>query len=698
MIEAIPNQPIAFDDSRLRGCCSIDPEDCLLVDNEDTLTWQVIATRCEDDDQVIGDPGFDTGTDWDAEDGWLISDGKACRTVGPFGDILGNTLTETGYEAIPGTLYEIYVLVDSSTARTGVSVYFGGMFLGNLTAAGEYTFYVTATSTAGLSFIANLSAGESICIEAALVWVRTMDFTIEFVDQSGTVVETVTYADDIATMTLFEDRLTVALDLTNDDLDIPDGCYTIQFTDGCDETVLISQCVNIGSHDCTIVLSACGNSNVLGFKDSFSPQMRVVADLKRPTFEYEFGEERLSSGILNRYYAERTRTMELRVSRVGEFAHNFLSGLPLWDHFYIAGEEYVITSNTYEPGYEDVYSATGAVLLNVTPYQEDARKVRCEEDFRCEPSTWPPRSLRLSDATLYYKSDTVGTVVPMAELTFSFGSYLKGAGDMTATSFTLEYMVCRINGTFTAGTDPDHYDDLPGYYGVVVSVVKDDSDARWSGNDNVILVCAFKNFTTGDDLYSRAYSIPGLRTLLEDGEWHSLDIVRDASVDNSYDISDWTVYVDGSVQAITEIYTVGTVAAFNSPPYGKEYIRVEGNFAPRMNASGLTDGRDLLWKNTYWCTDALSSGQITGIARTGAWEAADVGLQMLLNYDLPATAGWDSGPDGPTTPYMGERFAPTNFNDPAGGALIPDGMPMARYDDVGTAEFVNDVPSTLAYP
>jgi hypothetical protein len=76
MIEALPNQPIAFDDSRLRGCCSIDPEDCLLVDRADTITFQVIATRCDDDVQVLDDPGFDLDDDdWDA-DGWSIAADK----------------------------------------------------------------------------------------------------------------------------------------------------------------------------------------------------------------------------------------------------------------------------------------------------------------------------------------------------------------------------------------------------------------------------------------------------------------------------------------------------------------------------------------------------------------------------------------------------------------------------------------------
>jgi hypothetical protein len=119
---------------------------------------------------------------------------------------------------------------------------------------------------------------------------------------------------------------------------------------------------------------------MLGFKGGFRPQIRVPADLKRPKFSYEFGQEKTSKGRLNRYYAERTRTMELRIGRVGEFTHNFLSTLPLWDHVYIGQDPWVITSESYEPDYADVYAATGGVILEVQPYEEDAKKVRCDED------------------------------------------------------------------------------------------------------------------------------------------------------------------------------------------------------------------------------------------------------------------------------------------------------------------------------
>ena len=190
MIEPLSNQPLAFDASRLRGCCTLDPEDCLMVDPSDVLTFQVKATRCNDDVQVIGDPGFDSGEDWDP-DGWIIGDGKACYTKGLIGSSLdGGTLTETGYTAIPGTLYEVFVLIDSSTARTGVSVYFGGVLLGTIRDVGEYTFYVTALTTASLTFVSNLDPGESLCIEGALVWVRSTDFTLEFVNTADEIVET----------------------------------------------------------------------------------------------------------------------------------------------------------------------------------------------------------------------------------------------------------------------------------------------------------------------------------------------------------------------------------------------------------------------------------------------------------------------------------------------------------------------------
>ena len=191
----------------------------------------------------------------------------------------------------------------------------------------------------------------------------------------------------------------------------------------------------------------------------------------------------------------------------------------------------------------------------------------------------------------------------------------------------------------------------------------------------------------GYDVYSRAYEIPGLRALLEDGNWHSIDIVRSTVTVNSFDFADWKVYVDGSPVVLNEIYTVGSVDLLVG------YTNVAGNFAPKLTADGLTGGRDLLWKNTYWCTGALTQSQITNVARTGSWSGAIVGLQAMFGYDLPATCSWP-----PTLPYMGERYNPAIPNDPAGGGLIPGGMTLVRSGPTGNGEFVNDVPSTLLFP
>jgi hypothetical protein len=191
-------------------------------------------------------------------------------------------------------------------------------------------------------------------------------------------VVSVDYGEPGATFQFGDERLTVTVD--PDLIADLQGCYTFELTDGCDDTTLISGCLNIGNHECTMLVTACSSTEVMGFRDGFTPTMRVCADIIRPRFKYEFGEERLSNGLMNRYYADRQRTMELRIGRLGEFGHEFISTLPLWDHVYFGAEAYVVTSDSYEPDYGDVYSAHGSVVLNVTPYQEKATKVRCVED------------------------------------------------------------------------------------------------------------------------------------------------------------------------------------------------------------------------------------------------------------------------------------------------------------------------------
>jgi hypothetical protein len=342
---------------------------------------------------------------------------------------------------------------------------------------------------------------------------------------------------------------------------------------------------------------------------------------------------------------------------------------------------------TWTTAYSGVETALSSPLdITITPAVSPMLRVLygglCPGQSTVTVSVVPARSLRISaNATMSYGAPTVGLVVPMRQQTFSFGTYMKAAGVLNVNAFYFDYTVSRSNGTVPGGA-------TPGYYPIIVSLIKDSLDARWAGNHNIILSCACRSTTNlADDVYSRAYEIPGLRTLLEDGNWHSIDMVRSTVTPNSYDLADWKVYVDGVLVTINEIYTVGTVTDLAT------YVNVPGNYAPRLIADGLTGGRDLLWKNTYWCTGALTQSQITNVARTGAWEGAVVGIQAMFGYDLPATCSWP-----PVLPYMGERYNPAIQNDPAGGNLIPGGMTLVRSGPTGNGEFVNDVPPTLLFP
>lgn len=337
-------------------------------------------------------------------------------------------------------------------------------------------------------------------------------------------------------------------------------------------------------------------------------------------------------------------------------------------------------------------SALGSTLdITITPAATPMLRVLygglCPGQSTVTVSVVPARSLRISaNATMYFGAPTVGLTVPMRLPAFSFGTYLKAAGALNVNAFYFDYTVSRSNGLFTITPL------RPGYYPFIVSLIKDSQDPRWSGNHNIILCCSCRsNINPSSDVYSRAYEIPGLRALLEDGDWHSIDMVRSTAVPNSFDFADWKVYVDGVLVTLNEIYTAGTVADVNGIP--GDYVTVPGNYAPGIIADGLTSGRDLLWKNTYWCTAALNQAQVTNVARTGAWGNFSVGLQALFGYDLPATCSWP-----PVLPYIGQRYNPPIANDPAGGNLIPGGMTLVRSSVTGNAEFVNDVPPTLLFP
>jgi len=275
------------------------------------------------------------------------------------------------------------------------------------------------------------------------------------------------------------------------------------------------------------------------------------------------------------------------------------------------------------------------IVPGVSPLMRVLYGGLCPGQATVTVSVVPARSLRIeANATMYFVTPIVGLTVPMRQPAFTFGTYMKASGALNVNAFYFDYTVSRSNGFVSVPPAPAPPVSPPApleqYQPVIISLIKDSNDPRWPGNHNIILSCSCRSNIQplAYDVYSRAYEIPGLRTLLEDGNWHSIDIVRSATVPNRFDLADWTVYVDGAPVVLNEIVTVGTVSLLAG------YTNVAGNFAPRIIADGLTAGRDLLWKNTYWCSNALTQPQVTNIARTGAWEGAAVGLQALATLAL----------------------------------------------------------------
>lgn len=391
MIFPISNQPLGFSPSRLQGCLCPEPSECLLIDTTDPISVQFVYEPCLSD-QLLASPNFEDSSDWLGPT-WTISTGSAClQGVSPF-----SPLTELSFTPTNAAIYRVIVTFapEDCLAVTcpppQMRVTFGGALDEQITSAGEYTWTVQTFSPAPLTFLPLDTDRGRGCVQRAEIYEITPELLVEARQNGSTVADMAWSISTMGNFVFEEDRVTITFDLTDltDDGDPVEfeGCYTFRVTDTCHgydgetQSQYESQCVAIADYtDCTLVLKACNSGDGIGFVGNFEPQMRVRAKLVRPVYEYTVKEERFSNGRINRYYADRQRVMELRIDRTGEYGHEFLSTLSLYDHVYIGTQEYSVEADGYEPGYADVWESYGGILLKVRPAQELARKVRCEED------------------------------------------------------------------------------------------------------------------------------------------------------------------------------------------------------------------------------------------------------------------------------------------------------------------------------
>lgn len=373
MITAIPNQPINFSGSLLMGCSCDTLVPGLLIDpSQDSLIFQVGISPCAGAENLI-DPDFTTG-DWYGS-GFTMSASRACS--GP--DMFGASVENQGVTPVPGLPYVVSFIVNLTSGS--VTFRFGG-FTQNITASDTYTFPITATSSQ--YFIIELDTAETeVCISNPSIYDGNTDLEVRLV-QDGTDVFTIDYTNDPEYFTFYRNVVTVNIPMT--DTGIEDGCFTVEMENPCDSVTLTSQEIVSVDATCTLKFRTCNDGDGMGFYGGFSPEVRLDAQLVRPTWEYEVSQERRSNGRISRPYADRQRIMELRIGLNSEYLHPFLSTFPLWDHFYIGQEEFVVDAETYAPQYQDVFDGTGGVVLAVRPKQELLRKVQCAEELAgCVP-------------------------------------------------------------------------------------------------------------------------------------------------------------------------------------------------------------------------------------------------------------------------------------------------------------------------
>lgn len=366
MITAIPNQSVNFAPSLLKGCACDTLDPALIIDpTDDNLMFQIGISRCADAVGLV-DGDFEA-SNWKGSGGFFVTPGSACAGNGNN----GSTLVESSFTPTVGQVYTLVFFIPQGSVGS-VGVVFGG-FSQTISAPGDYSFSFIATSTQRLEFTI-IGDDTSLCIQAAQIYGANTDIEVSLLDVNGTPFFTIDPLNDPEYFTYGSTSLTVNIPMFDAD---HEGCFTVQVDDTCDTVTLVSNTIKAMDTSCTLKIRVCNDGDSMGFTQDFAPEARLDAQLVRPEWEYDISEERYSNGRISRPYADRQRAMEFRISLVSEDLHQFLSSIPLWNHFYIGQDEYVMDADGYRPIYGDVFDGTGGIVRTVRPKQELLRNVLC---------------------------------------------------------------------------------------------------------------------------------------------------------------------------------------------------------------------------------------------------------------------------------------------------------------------------------
>jgi hypothetical protein len=391
MITAIPNQPLNFIPSDLIIECP-DKRIALLATEDDILRFQVAVDAPSGGEysnelrnwEVVFDWGGFNGSFVSNVSGWLCNvEPAAGGYMEPIVDVFVPTV---------GVFYQIIVDLPSITGTATLTIA-GQSFI--LSAPGQHSILFIAANTNGPRI--TLDTGETrVCVE------RVRIFEVATVDDTCVITVEVVEAETGDVLTSFDSELrpdlfvitataiSVSLPLTGI-TGIDGSCVFIRISSSCDDggDPLCSQPIKVGQCKNTMSVRACLDYDSMGFAAPAVFNVRLLASLVRPRFEYDSSEERWSDGTINRYYIDRQRVMDLLIQPVDESLHPFLAALPMFDHVYIGETEYSVDATGYEPAYGDG-TGTAAVSLSVRAKRELMRRVTCDEPGEgCNPINDP---------------------------------------------------------------------------------------------------------------------------------------------------------------------------------------------------------------------------------------------------------------------------------------------------------------------
>ena len=480
MIQGIPSQPIDFVGNPFEACAP-EPPSPLLIGPDDNVIFQFLSSHCPDAEQFIGSPDF---TDWSRVGTWDVKENDACMRTSQDGAYIAYD----SFNPTVGSLYEITIVVTSIIGTVRLTV---GGFSMDITSEGSHTATFTATATDKV-ILTIVGANTRVCLYSALLYAGNEAIVVSFVDPELNVLFQVDYTTNPEYFTLSDDHVTVNIPMVNAELEA-DQCFKVFVSDQCDpETTLCSQTIKVlGDCGSTMKMRVCLDHDQpgMGFVAGRF-ELRTAFQVIRPRFGYKVEEEELSNGYINRAYAKRNRAWEFIVPDVfaGSSTHDFLSGLAIFDHFYIGTTEYSVDAEEYQPAYAESKSFTGAVQLTIRPKQELFERVQCEPVGEgCNPINDPICNVPNVTLTGEYADD--GTYRIAVQLLNMFG-------------FITSELIVSVDGAPEApipfDTAPDTVELGPYTEGQIISIlVVNATDAECSYTFPEITVGPNPNFSTG---------------------------------------------------------------------------------------------------------------------------------------------------------------------------------------------------------